>query len=120
MRTIRHSGRARVFTLALALSLAATACGTGDDTAAETVSAPVDDAAAQSATPSAPATDASSSDSDPTEAVEAEGSDEVAAPIENLFPDVDVLNVADGSTVNLAAELGGDDRPTLLWFWAPH
>jgi hypothetical protein len=38
----------------------------------------------------------------------------------NLFPDLDVVRVDDGSPLNLAAELGGGDRPVLLWFWAPH
>jgi hypothetical protein len=39
---------------------------------------------------------------------------------ENLFPDIAVLDVQTGDSVNLAAQLGGGDTPVLLWFWAPH
>jgi len=38
---------------------------------------------------------------------------------ENLFPDVDVVNLATGSDYNLT-NLTTMDRPVLLWFWAPH
>jgi hypothetical protein len=53
------------------------------------------------------------------DATEGDAADDVAA-TENLFPDIDVVNIVDGSTVNLAQELGGGDKPVLLWFWAPH
>ncbi|MEM9134511.1 MAG: hypothetical protein AAF962_00855 [Actinomycetota bacterium] len=91
-----------------ALALAVAACGSGAtddaDTAAEATTAPAN-------TPSA----ADTTD----EAAEPVGP-EVPAPAENLFAPVDVVNIADGSTLNLAEELAGDDRPVLLWFWAPH
>ncbi len=38
----------------------------------------------------------------------------------NLFPDLDVVSVATGESLNLKAELSGGDLPVLLWFWAPH
>ena len=39
---------------------------------------------------------------------------------ENLFPDIDVVEVSTGASLNLKQELSGGDRPVLLWFWAPH
>ena len=103
----------RSVALLLALSLAAAACGSGD---------------AGSAAPTlAPSSDSSADDSSATETAAADdsaaagGADASAAePAVNLFPDIDVLSVTDGSSVNLAAELGGSDKATLLWFWAPH
>ncbi len=53
---------------------------------------------------------------DSSEGAAEESSEEVV----NLFPDVDVVNVVDGTTVNVADQLGGGDLPVLLWFWAPH
>lgn len=44
----------------------------------------------------------------------------VAGETTNVFPDLDVVSVATGETVNLKAELSGGDLPVLLWFWAPH
>ncbi|NNF53877.1 MAG: hypothetical protein HKN03_05475 [Acidimicrobiales bacterium] len=38
----------------------------------------------------------------------------------NLFPDLDVLSVATGESLNLRSELSGGELPVLLWFWAPH
>ncbi len=46
--------------------------------------------------------------------------DEPASTADNVFPNLDVLDIATGSTVNLSAELAGGDTPVLLWFWAPH
>jgi len=40
-------------------------------------------------------------------------------PTENLFPDVDVVDLATGDDYNLT-NLGSIDKPVLLWFWAPH
>jgi len=118
--------RRRSFAALVALSLTAAACGGTDSSSTPTLAtqAPPAEAepAAESAEPEAP---------EPDEAVAAAPSDEVteeepvvveeeATPAVNLFPDIDVLNIADGSTVNLAAELGGADQATLLWFFAPH
>ncbi len=44
---------------------------------------------------------------------------DVAAAAVNV-PAVEVLDIADGSVINLADELAGDDRAILFWFWAPH
>ncbi len=38
----------------------------------------------------------------------------------NLFPDIDVVSVATGESLNLKVELSGGELPVLLWFWAPH
>jgi ferric-dicitrate binding protein FerR (iron transport regulator) len=35
------------------------------------------------------------------------------------LPEVDVLDVADGSTVQLGSLLPAE-KPLLVWFWAPH
>lgn len=92
----------------VALALLATACGSGgaDDT---------NTAAAVTAAAPDPASSAAASEAT-SEAV----GPEAPAPAENLFAPVDVVNIADGSTLNLADELAGGDRPVLLWFWAPH
>jgi len=108
----------RSATLLVALSLGASACGTGD--AASSAAPTLSTAPAGAADESGASTD-SSDDSAPTSAESESAADAPSAePIENLFPDVDVVNIADGSSVNLAAELGGGDKATLLWFWAPH
>jgi hypothetical protein len=39
--------------------------------------------------------------------------------VATILPSVDVLDVVSGNRVNLAG-LAPADRPTLLWFWAPH
>lgn len=41
------------------------------------------------------------------------------APGADDVPEVDVVSLADGSTVDLRS-LTTPGRPTLLWFWAPH
>jgi len=128
----------RSATLLVALSLGAAACGSGDaaSSAAPTLSTASADAADESGAstdssdnsePSGAGSDSAGSDSVGSDSVgsDSAGSDGVedapaAEPVENLFPDVDVVNIADGSSVNLAAELGGGDKATLLWFWAPH
>ncbi len=120
--------RRRSFALIVALSLGAAACGAGDDAAPSLTLAPqvsstnADDSGDESATsaPDDSAPDDSAPD-DPDSTLPDESVDEAAAPdLVNLFPDIDVLDIANGSTVNLAAALGGFDKPTLLWFWAPH
>ena len=109
--------RLRSAALLIALSLGAAACGAadGDSVAAPTLAPAVESGAAEG----------NSSDGDSSAASDGSGSEAPADapsadPAVNLFPDVDVLNVSDGSTLNLAAELGGGDKATLLWFWAPH
>lgn len=39
--------------------------------------------------------------------------------IDTDLPDVDVVDVVSGEVLNLRS-LVPSDRPTLLWFWAPH
>ncbi len=107
------SKRRRSLAVIVALSLGAAACGAGDDAAPSLTLAP------EASASGADGTTASTSEGDGTQ--NDEPADEAAAlDVVNLFPDIDVLDIADGSTVNLAAALGGFDKPTLLWFWAPH
>ncbi len=51
------------------------------------------------------------------ESTESEGP---AVATEHFFPDLNTVNIADGTTLNLAEELAGGDTPVLLWFFAPH
>ena len=97
--------------LAGSITFLAAACGTGTDTGVGTAATP---APAQS-TDATTSTTTGGGSPDPTETTS--GAETAAA---NLFPDLDVTLIADGSTINLADELGGGDRPVLLWFWAPH
>lgn len=111
--------RPRVVSLIVGVALIAAACGGSSTTTLELgADAPAPDPE--------PATGSDPSEAGPAPADEAVAPEEeqaVAADeaeVVNLFPDVDVVNVADSSTLNLAAELGGGDLPVLLWFWAPH
>jgi hypothetical protein len=115
----------RTAALMVAFALGLAACGSGQSVAgsptrqepvAADAPAVADDPAATDDT--AVADDPAATD-DPA-ADESAADDESTEPVVNLFPDVDVLNVADGSSLNLAQELGGGDKATLLWFWAPH
>lgn len=119
--------RRRSLALIVAIALGASACGSGGESTSPTLAttSPAEaagDSADDGASPSADADDPADTSAPPgtqtsEPAVEDPASEESG---ENLFPDIDVVNIADGSTLNLAAELGGADRPTLLWFWAPH
>lgn len=84
--------RTRLLALATAFSIGLAACG-GSDAATPTTAAP------------APASADGSSD---------------APDSGNLFPNVEVQNISDGSPLNLQEELQGGDLPVLLWFFAPH
>jgi ABC-type glycerol-3-phosphate transport system substrate-binding protein len=56
--------------------------------------------------------------SDPSStAAEADASGDSDVP--SALPDVDVVDVGAGATVNLRSLLPSD-RPLLIWFWAPH
>lgn len=48
-----------------------------------------------------------------------EGSGSQAVTGGNVVPDVAVLDVATGDTVDLGGLIPAE-RPILLWFWAPH
>ncbi|MCP3854068.1 MAG: hypothetical protein GY745_09400 [Actinomycetia bacterium] len=96
-------------------SLVLAACGGssgGDEGAAEPATAPVTlprTTEAGEAGQVGPTTSAATPA--PTEAA--------ADPVLNLFPDVDVIEIATGETINLLS-LIAIDQPVLLWFWAPH
>lgn len=99
----------------LALSIGAAACGSTESSTAPTLATSVTTAPAATSA-FAPPADEPPADESSTES----STTETTAPAVNLFPDIDVLNIADGATVNLATELGGGDKATLLWFFAPH
>ena len=83
--------RIRFLVWATVLGLAAAACGSGDaSTATESASTATDTAAADS--PASAAGD---------------------------VPDLDMVSVYTGETVNLQSLVSGQ-TPLLLWFWAPH
>lgn len=122
----RAAMRWRGMAALLAFSLGAAACGSTESSTTPTLatqapSVEVESAEVDAAGPanSADTTETTVPSADET-AVEAIEDEETAAPVANLFPDIDVLNIADGGTVNLATELGGGDKATLLWFFAPH
>jgi len=96
----------------LALSIGAAACGSTETSSTPTLAAQEPAATEAPTTTGAPAAEVTNETAE--EAVEEEEA------VVNLFPDINVLNIADGATVNLAAELGGADKATLLWFFAPH
>ena len=108
----------RLVAVLLALSIGAAACGSTETSSAPTLAPQATSAAADQGSPddSVSGDDASGDEAAP----ESDAQEETAGPAVNLFPDIDVLNIADGATVNLAAELGGADKATLLWFFAPH
>lgn len=110
------------------LGLVAAACG---NTAAETNEASSGTAAPEAAPEPSPddataddagAAEEPSADGDAGEAAaqDEEPAVEEDAAEENLFPDLEVVDITEGSSLNLADELGGGDLPVLLWFWAPH
>lgn len=120
--------RGRALAVAAVIGLLAAACGsdsepidtaaggqaTVDDATAETTSGTDRDSATEAPDPSA---DAPAADADGEEA-EAAG----PAPVDDnhSFPDLNTVNIADGSSLNLAQQLAGGDTPVMLWFFAPH
>ncbi len=75
---------------------------------------PIDESMEEPALPDGDAVEpAAGDDAPPTEAAEP------AAAVDSVLPDVDVVDLATGETVNLAS-FAPADRPILLWFWAPH
>ncbi|MEL7158653.1 MAG: hypothetical protein AAFN30_18935 [Actinomycetota bacterium] len=108
--TLRRPRRAAPIGALLALALAASACGSEASTAL--------DVAESASTEPAPTTTGAESTTTAASAAATEAPAE--EPRENLFPPVDVVRISDGTTLNLATELGGGDLPVLLWFWAPH
>jgi hypothetical protein len=111
---VRAAPRRGLVAALLALALGLAACG--DD------STEASGATTETAAPAATAGDDAAGDQtdEATASTDGDASDQADVPGENLFPDVDVVDISDGSTVNLADELGGGTKPVLLWFWAPH
>ena len=110
----------------LAVTLVAAACGSepantleaaANGTTTSQAGQPDQDA---EATEPSELTEAPAGDDQAAEGNDAEASETTEAPLQHLFPDLDTVNVADGSTLNLADELAGGDTPVLLWFYAPH
>ena len=114
--------RARLLAGLGAVALVAAACGSGTTTTEVAANSPDSQAPQTAAANETSESTANETSESTTAAVAPEGEVAEAAPESetNLFPSVDVVNVHDGSTLNLAAELGGGDLPVLLWFWAPH
>lgn len=111
--------RGRMAAIAVTIGLIAASCGSDPD--------PIEASAAESQ----PATEESttgpdSEDATGDSAAEADGTEadpELEGPAvvgDHLFPDLSTVNIADGSTVNLAQHLAGGDTPVMLWFFAPH
>ena len=118
----------RVVGAALALGLVASACGAESTPTLD--AAPAADQTTESSADTAsdattaeeaegPVADGAASDDDAASESDT-GSDGEDAVGDHLFPDIDTVNIVDGSTLNLADELAGGDTPVLLWFWAPH
>lgn len=130
MAGLRRCAPAAVAVLALFVS----ACGTASTTDASSQSSEADESALVAAasddqdgtagiaddTADEPADDTGAEGTVEGEPVdESESKTDLAAPAANV-PAVEVLDVADGSIINLADELAGEDRAILFWFWAPH
>ena len=112
----------RLLLALLALAFVATACGGASESETTAADVPSDqqsaepDGAAVSADP--PAAD----DGEPSDQQSAESdgaATRVDPPAESVIPEVDVVDLATGDTINLAS-FAPSDRPILLWFWAPH
>ena len=91
---------------AAALTLAACGSSTGEQTQATATAT----AATTTSQPDAP----SSAEQRPSD-----DKATAAPPDAPRLPKVDVVDIRDGSTVDLAS-LAPSDKPMLVWFWAPH
>ena len=102
--------RTRLLMCAVIVALAAAACGSDDAT---TVTEPAGIEPAGTAAPNADdvAADDSTTDDSAASAPVLAGPGDV--------PDLDMINVHTGETVNLLSLVSGR-TPLLLWFWAPH
>jgi hypothetical protein len=113
--------------VAAALALAVSACGTDsttDDASAQgdngaSVAASSEDRGDAAETADDGGDAAADTDGEGAPETASEPETEAAAAAVNV-PAVEVLDVADGSVINLADELAGEDRAVLFWFWAPH
>ncbi|MCP3992095.1 MAG: hypothetical protein GY724_23695 [Actinomycetia bacterium] len=111
-KVTRRGQRRRLIALAGAIAMVGAGCGGAEIVGDTTAQGPAADGVG-----TGPAADEGTS-----EAPEAPGPSESsnAGAETNLFPDIEVVNISDSSTVNLSTELAGGDLPVLLWFWAPH
>ena len=95
--------RIKIISIAFCLALVAASCGDSGDSpesAPEQAPAPIDAPETQAPAPE-PAT-------------------ETAAPAPSSdLPSVEMVDVATGTTVNLAS-FAPAEQPLVLWFWAPH
>ena len=116
----------RALALVVCLTLVAGACGSASSSDTAATAAPaIADAPGDAGRPTG--NEEPVEDSAPTagnDAAEPAGGDvapatDAAPPAESVIPDVDVVDLATGETVNLAS-FAPADRPILLWFWAPH
>ena len=112
--------RIRLILCAATLALVAGACGSDEAT---TVVEPTGTKAAEEAAPEA---GAQTADEGAAAEVTTDGStaDESAAEVPALagpgdVPDLQMINMHTGTTVNLQSVVGGQ-TPLLFWFWAPH
>lgn len=116
----RTIANVRTVAMLLALSIGAAACGATETSTTPTLATQAPSTVVEESSAFAPPADEPEEvEADEPDAAAADEA-ETTAPAVNLFPDIDVLNIADGGTLNLAAELGGGDQATLLWFFAPH
>ncbi len=109
---------ARSAALLLGLTLGAAACGSSSDS--PDTSAAGSSSEAISASSDGDANDGASNDGASNDDASSDAAADAGASTENLFPDVNVLSISDGATLNLSEELSGGDTAVLLWFFAPH
>ncbi len=108
-----------------ALGMAASACGSGSTT---TDAAPAgESSSASTSTDNGSAEDdstepSSGTDTSTTASSADEGEEPAADPTATLanYPQVDVIDLGSGETVDFAEQVAGGSLPTLIWFWAPH
>lgn len=70
----------------------------------------------------APSSDDPASDDPASDDPVAEADEPTADPGATLanYPQVDVIDLGSGDTVDFAEQVAGGSLPTLIWFWAPH
>ncbi len=119
----RPHGRRKLAALTVCAALIAAACGSGEG---DVSSGPVtvgEPAATQGETPTTPPAPSDSGVPQTAAPQPAESGEpaatEAPAPVASDLPNVDVLDVYTGETVNLTS-LAPAGTPLLLWFYAPH
>lgn len=118
--TMNISRRRSLAALATAAGLTLGACGGAATT--QTVATPTTQTVPTPTTQgTGPTTTAPAATATPAAtAVPSDAATPTPAPaVDTAFPAIDVVEVTSGAPVNLST-LAGSDRPTLVWFWAPH